>query len=271
MKLFALVIISVFSSSLLASIQKIEAAKHYQVASGLCRAYTQDQPLKKVLTTLEVTSKNIYQGAKTVVTQQNFGLSQDTKSLISSSEYHKALTECFGSFSENRVKWDSFTLMLILSDAAGQAVTYYGLYKVSTGAFKLLRLFSNLRNLSKLKVLQSYLVSNPTMFKYLTKAATVLIAAGTLKVFYDAYNGYRSTFDSKYKSEQRNSEIEIAIRTLDDDYKPLLNDIALDIANEKKKPKSGQDKNKISSLTKEYYDTLAEYKTHRAELIKIQN
>lgn len=268
-KAWGLVIVFVLSLShpAKASLEQVEALDHYRKASQLCRVYSHSGALKKVLTTFEITGSNAYQGVKTALLPKDLSLSPSTRLFINSDGYYQALTECFGSFSSNRLKWDSFTLMIILSDAAGQAVTYYGQFKIIGKLMDYLRFLSHFSNPKNLQVANAYLAKNPQVLKIISRTASLLLGLGTLKLGYDGYQSYRQLFDADFQKEQLQTKEVEALVQLDADYESLLREIRLKIQVEKEKPKSQQDPRRMAELREFYNSTVQEYREHRQKYL----
>lgn len=229
------------------SMTDAESALRYQKASNLCRAYTSTGLGTRVLTTLQTTGQNLYQGAKTAVSLQGFGLSTATKELIESDEYFQALRECFGSYSDHRLKWDSLTLMLIVSDATGQSLTYVGSYLAATRVLRLA--FSVLR------------------FAGLGRATGALSLGVAGKISYDAYRAQRELLDPEFAEQVSKDEIRSQkIPELDQSYRELLGDISRALKAEQTKPLELRDAGKMAKLQELHSRSLREYQDRRQEL-----
>lgn len=253
-----------------ASIETVDAQYRAKTASELCHAYTASEELSKVLTTLEVVGKNIYRGAKTALTLDGFGTSQEIKELITSDEYYESLTKCFGSFSENRLKWDSLTLLLILSDAAGQDLAYVGTYTI---AGKLFGLFSNLSKLSKLRYVGTYFSANPQALRWIARIGSAFIAGMTLKAGIDTYSKSQQMIDSNTMKIERQTDIKTrALPNLNADYSLLLKRIDNQIIELRNLTATDADREKmvkLQSLRTKTYQKYIEHKNSLETIAKI--
>ncbi|MGZ4162064.1 MAG: hypothetical protein ACXVNF_14885 [Neobacillus sp.] len=242
----------------------------YEKAYQLCQEFSSSNVLTQAMTAVEIAAKNFYQGGKTAVTVSNFELSSETKNLISSSAYQKALTNCFGSFSKNRAKWDSFTLLIIVSDAAGQSLTAVALPGVTV---KVLKLVSSINILSKLPMIGKYLRQNPSAISYIEKSAKTLLLVGTLKWGYDIADSSATFLSPKYAKSKRSKEIKNEkLPQFENDFGQVFSDLKDAIEKEKQKsPQTEKTKARIAKLEKRYELSQVEYRNIKEKYLELAN
>lgn len=239
----------------------LAGASDYSNTLSMCRAFsnknieselpkgqvTYDKTLEqsKIYNGVTIGFKNLYQGAKTALTLEGFGTSPETKQLLGSEGFYRALKECFGDFDENRYAWDSFTLLIILSDAAGQSFAYVGSTVVSIGAMN--KAIQFVKYGFKIVSATPYLAAHPEIVSQISLAGKAISIGYVLKVGHDAIN---DTLHPEIKTKKNIHEKEIPkLQSANDD---LLNVLAVEIQNETIKPPKLRDQTKINKLTKIY-------------------
>lgn len=265
-----IIILFMITHSSWASLTEYESQANYKKASELCQEYASSDTLgTKVLTSLQASSHGAYVGAKKALSSGSLGVSGETSELIGSKEYFQALTECFGSYSEHRLKWDSMTLMLILSDSAAQAVVYVG---VTTAAGKVLKLLGSLSQISKLRFLEGYFIDNPSAVKYLVRASAVIGGLVSADIGYEMYSQSRYILDGDYAKKEEIGKIKNEQMTeLDKDYGSALGNLKSVITKLKNLPETPERNAKISKLEKVYTKTLADYQKHKNAYLALIN
>jgi hypothetical protein len=255
----------------------LSRASDYDTTLSMCQAYStkdiqNELPDEKVSyeVTLEhsriyqtgaIGFKNLYQGAKTALTLEGFGSSPAVKDLIGSEGYFRAMKECFGGFDENRYAWDSFTLLIILSDAAGQSLAYVGSTVISIGVVsKGIRIVKyGFELLSK----TPYLATHPAIIKQLSLAGNVVTSGYLLKTGYDMFNNIVHP-----DIQTKKNILEKQIPELDKDSDDLLKLIAEEIQKEQSKPKNLRDNARIEKLSKTYDQRKRD---HIDNMLKLKN
>ncbi len=236
-------------------------ASEYSDTLSMCRAFSDNNnasPLtrsditysmslqsSKVFKGASIGFKNIYQGAKTALTLDGFGVSPETKELLSSEGYFQALKDCFGDFTTNRYAWDSFTLMIILSDAAGQSLAYVGSAVFSIGAVN--KTLQVIKYGFKLLSATPYLAAHPAITSKIFLAGKVGTVGYVLKTQYDSFNNIA------HPENQINKDIlEKQIPELQTENEELLAELEREIQKEKSTPVQFRNMRKIQKLTNLY-------------------
>lgn len=235
-------------------------ASDYDTAKSMCKSFSGKTIVTEVPAGVTIGLKNLYQGAKTALTLQGFGSSPEVKDLLGSPGYYKALKECFGDFDENRVAWDSFTLLIILSDATGQSFAYVGSTVLSAGVVAKSIQFVKY-GFSLLRA-TPYLVANPQIANGIALVGKAISTGYIAKVGYDTFN---DTLRPEIKTKKQILEKDIPnLQAANDE---VLNLLLSEIQMEKKKPLKLRDNAKIEKLT-DLYNTRKDHHNENIQRLK---